>query len=135
MGVKGIRKCKVCGKEYEYCHTFRPTTFRWQDVACCLEHGNEYFAQIAASRGETFEGLSSPAPAPKTATVKEPEIKINEPWENTPVVEPEPVEVEENLVLEPAPVKEEEDSKGSGGTNEKIKQKKLFMSLKNIDLE
>lgn len=136
MGVKGIRKCKVCGKEYEYCHTFRPTTFRWQDVACCLEHGNEYFAQIAAVRGETFEGI--PDTAPKSAPVAEPKVEVKEEpktWQDTLVVEPEPVEAEENLVLEPVPVKEEEDGKGSGETNEKIKQKKLFMSLKNIDIE
>ena len=30
------RICKVCGKEYEYCHTQRtvPGIFRYQDVAC-----------------------------------------------------------------------------------------------------
>lgn len=48
--------CKVCGNEYEYCHTFRrDTVFRWQDVACCIEHGNKYFAEIAASRGEVVD--------------------------------------------------------------------------------
>ena len=47
----GTRICKVCGKEYPYCKTFRPTdSFRWQDVACCAEHGAEYFAQIEAAR-------------------------------------------------------------------------------------
>lgn len=47
------RICKVCGKEYEYCHTNRPATiFRWQDVACSPEHGAEYFRQVAISRGE-----------------------------------------------------------------------------------
>lgn len=46
------RKCKVCGKEYEYCHTVRRVAgvFRWQDVACCIEHGSTYLAQIEASR-------------------------------------------------------------------------------------
>lgn len=50
---QGIRICKVCGKEYPYCKTFRPEgIFRWQDVACCPEHGSEYFALVMASRGE-----------------------------------------------------------------------------------
>lgn len=52
------RICKVCGVEYPYCRTFRPAgIFRWQDVACCPEHGSIYFAEVAASRGETFDGL------------------------------------------------------------------------------
>ena len=43
--------CKICGKEYPYCKTFRPVdVFRWQDVACCEEHGSEYFAKILESR-------------------------------------------------------------------------------------
>ena len=51
--AKGKRMCKICGKEYEYCKTERGDgVFRWQDVACCPEHAEEYFAQIAASRGE-----------------------------------------------------------------------------------
>lgn len=54
--AKGTRVCKVCGATYEYCHTNRPTgLFRWQDVACCAEHGAQYFAEIAASRGETVQ--------------------------------------------------------------------------------
>lgn len=46
------KKCKVCGKEYEYCHTLRrtPGVFRYQDVACCPEHGSIYLARIIASR-------------------------------------------------------------------------------------
>lgn len=44
--------CKVCGKEYEYCHTVRRVegVFRWQDVACCPEHGSTYLAEVIASR-------------------------------------------------------------------------------------
>ena len=46
--------CKVCGKEYEYCHTFRKdgNIFRWQDVACCPEHGSIYFAKVLKSRNQ-----------------------------------------------------------------------------------
>lgn len=47
------KKCKVCGEEYEYCHTNRTVAgvFRWQDVACCPEHGSIYLARILESRG------------------------------------------------------------------------------------
>lgn len=45
------RKCKICGKEYEYCHSVRRNdVFCWQDVACSPEHGSIYFAKIEASR-------------------------------------------------------------------------------------
>ena len=44
--------CRICGKEYEACKSVFDTTMnRWQDVACCVEHGAEYFARIAESRG------------------------------------------------------------------------------------
>lgn len=47
-----MKKCKVCGCEYEYCHTVRRVAgvFRWQDVACSPEHGSIYLARIEASR-------------------------------------------------------------------------------------
>lgn len=51
----GIKICKVCGKEYEACHTLRPNLnneFRWKDVACCEAHGAEYLRQIMESRGK-----------------------------------------------------------------------------------
>lgn len=42
MAVKKI--CEVCGKEYETCRPIRITEpFRWQEVACCKEHGSIYF--------------------------------------------------------------------------------------------
>ena len=48
------RKCKVCGCEYEYCHTARRVAgvFRWQDVACSPEHGSIYLAKIMESRSK-----------------------------------------------------------------------------------
>lgn len=46
-----MRKCKVCGREYEYCRSKRlENSFRWQDVACSPEHGSIYLAEIVASR-------------------------------------------------------------------------------------
>ena len=75
--MPGIRKCKICGREYEYCRTLRSNTiFRWQDVACCVEHGTEYFAKVAASRGES-----------SSAAIAEPEIR------NSPKANPEVAEV------------------------------------------
>lgn len=56
---KATRICKICGVEYPYCKTNRPTgIFRWQDVACCPEHGAEYFEKIARARGEATEESS-----------------------------------------------------------------------------
>jgi len=48
------KKCRVCGSEYEACHTLRRVEgiFRWQDVACCPEHGAIYLARIEASRAK-----------------------------------------------------------------------------------
>ena len=51
----GKKVCKVCGREYEACHTLRPnlnSEFRWQDVACCPEHGQEYLRKIMIARGQ-----------------------------------------------------------------------------------
>lgn len=59
------RRCKVCGREYEYCHTARRVAgvFRWQDVACSPEHGSIYLAKIAESRSK-----NNTAPAAEKAT-------------------------------------------------------------------
>lgn len=54
---KGVRICKVCGTEYPYCTTMTTDKFRWQDVACCPEHGVEYFREVLASRGEQVPEL------------------------------------------------------------------------------
>lgn len=71
----GIKHCKICGKEYPYCKTMRGVegVFRWQDVACCPEHGQEYFAAVLEARGE----------APKPKAVK----KSKAPLEENPKVD------------------------------------------------
>ena len=49
----GTRICKICGVEYPYCKTeYKEGVFRYQDVACCKEHGSEYLAKVIASREE-----------------------------------------------------------------------------------
>ena len=47
-----MMKCRVCGKEYEACHTLKRIAgvFRWQEVACSPECGSIYLAKIEASR-------------------------------------------------------------------------------------
>ena len=53
---KGTKICKVCGVEYPYCSTNRDTgLFRWQDVACCQEHGSQYFAEVLAARSTSSD--------------------------------------------------------------------------------
>lgn len=46
-----VKKCKVCGKSYEACHTPNPTgMFRWFDVACSRECARIYFERVEAAR-------------------------------------------------------------------------------------
>ena len=52
--AKVTKKCRLCGKTYEVCLPpfMEVNTHRWQDVACCVEHGIDYFAMIEASRSK-----------------------------------------------------------------------------------
>lgn len=71
----GTKICKICGKEYEYCYTVRDGgLFRWQDVACCKEHGQEYFRQILEARKAAEEGVKEVKEDPKP----EEEIEIDD---------------------------------------------------------
>lgn len=65
--------CKICGKEYPACTTIIKGVFRWQDVACCPEHASEYFALVAAARGETKAEPKKEEPVVKE--VKEETVK------------------------------------------------------------
>lgn len=61
--------CKVCGCQYEYCRTQRTVAgvFRWQDVACCPEHGAEYLTAVMKARGEIVEDVHADTAATKKA--------------------------------------------------------------------
>lgn len=68
---KPTKTCRVCGKKYEACSPAFgvPTGNRWQDVACCIEHANEYFARVEAARSgsavaETPVGEAEPVVEP-----------------------------------------------------------------------
>ena len=50
------KQCRVCGKPYEACRSAKKINgsfFYWRDVACSLECGSIYLAQISASRNIT----------------------------------------------------------------------------------
>jgi len=71
----GTKRCKICDVEYPFCKTpSQPGVFRWQDVACCEEHGKQYLAKILASRGEGPAPVAAPAPVAKEVEVVEPEV-------------------------------------------------------------
>ena len=57
--------CRVCGKEYEACHTakVKAGSFRWQDVSCSPECGAIYLAKILESRGEVVHSPKETEPA------------------------------------------------------------------------
>lgn len=48
-----IKKCRICGKEYEACRSANRNAgvFRWQEVACSPECGSVYLQKIEESRG------------------------------------------------------------------------------------
>ena len=84
--IKGTRICKICGKEYPYSKTERAAgIFRYQDVACCVEHGTQYFAEVEAARNPV-KVQAAPAEVevkPQVKTVKS--SKNDESKKKTPV--------------------------------------------------
>lgn len=72
----GILKCRVCGKEYEACRSARRVdgVYRWQDVACCVEHGAEYLALIRASRAKEAV-VAEPTPVDEAYTLLDAEYE------------------------------------------------------------
>lgn len=59
-----VKKCRVCGKEYEACRSANRTTstFRWQEVACSLECGSEYLKRVISARTESLDMHKTSAP-------------------------------------------------------------------------
>lgn len=54
--AKGLKKCRVCGKEYSACVPLYHTGgFRWQAVSCSPECGSIYLKRVLASRTQTDE--------------------------------------------------------------------------------
>ena len=53
--ASAIKKCRVCGKEYEACRSANRSAgvFRWQEVACSPECGAVYLQKVEESRGHT----------------------------------------------------------------------------------
>lgn len=51
--ASAVKICRVCGKEYEACHSLskNTNTFRWQEVACSAECGAAYLDRVNKSRG------------------------------------------------------------------------------------
>ena len=45
-----FKTCKVCKKQYQACNTPNWGVWRWQDVACCYEHGQEYLTKVLSAR-------------------------------------------------------------------------------------
>lgn len=84
--IKGTRICKICGKEYPYCKTERAAgIFRYQDVACCVEHGTQYFAEVEAARNPVkAQAVSAEVESkPQAKTVKS--LKNDEAKKKPPV--------------------------------------------------
>lgn len=78
-----MRTCKVCGKEYPWCSSFENSTkmFRWQNVACCVEHGGQYFAEVLRSRGEDIPDVVRKMLGESTARVDTSAIAEEDPYE------------------------------------------------------
>lgn len=53
MASVTMKKCRVCGKEYEACRSASQVAgvFHWQEVACSPACGAIYLQQINESRG------------------------------------------------------------------------------------
>lgn len=53
---KATKICRVCGKQYEACHTEKVDgTFRWQEVACSPECGEEYLRRVMEARNPSVK--------------------------------------------------------------------------------
>lgn len=66
------RICRVCGKAYTACRTMStPGVFRWQEVACSPDCGEEYLRRVIAAR--------TPQPVQKKAEPRRKHESVEEP--------------------------------------------------------
>lgn len=66
-----VKKCRVCGKEYEACRSANRTAgvFRWQEVACSPECGAIYLQRVEESRGIRPKKAEKPERHKRSASV------------------------------------------------------------------
>lgn len=70
-----IKKCKVCKREYEACHTNKVSGgFRWQDVACSPECGAIYLARVMEARAPKSEEMTDDTAVQEQDSVSEEEV-------------------------------------------------------------
>ena len=59
--AKSVKKCRVCGKEFEPCRSAKVNgTFNWKEVACSPECGAKYLERVNEARG-VFVKRATPA--------------------------------------------------------------------------
>lgn len=58
---KATKPCRICGKMFEPCvYCEKDTTaFHWREVACCIEHGQEYLKQVMQARSVKMDAILS----------------------------------------------------------------------------
>lgn len=81
------KTCRVCGKEYEACHSANMPAgvFRWQEVACSPECGEVYMQCVLEARE-------------KARVAQEPSFKKQERPAMTPIEKATPTPVSEPVV-------------------------------------
>ena len=71
-------KCRICGKEYDACRSAKTVSgaYRWQDVACCPEHGAEYLHRVLVARGEISDTVKHSAKQVRQSKQKNKPVEI-----------------------------------------------------------
>ena len=82
-----MKICKVCGKEYEACHTPNPGIFRWRDVACSMDCAQKYVHDVQVARGEIVEDKAEPKPEMQVEAAEPIEAPTEEEHVNEPADE------------------------------------------------
>ena len=94
--AKVLKRCKICGAKYIDCYAPRPAvSFRWQDVACCIEHGQEWLKAVSDA-GNRYDEPAPQAIEEKRHDIAECAAMCNENNENSDVFVTDPF-VEDDL--------------------------------------